>query len=449
MGICDWYDMGNEVQTISLARAPSLCEAPNNRRKRRASLLTPGSFVAQREGSFSQHFVGKVILGRGSFGRVVECEDRVTGGKFAAKIISRKSVKSEVLLDTFIREVKVLKELDHPNIMKIHEYFQDNEYFYLISDLYEGGELFDEIVRRVRFSEASAIVILKQILSGIAYIHDKGVVHRDLKPENILLEKAKNLENIKIIDFGLASYFDAKDPLKDKTGTAYYIAPEVIAGQYDNKCDIWSAGIILYILISGCPPFFGNDEREILKRVSIGKYTFKIPQFDSVSDEAKDVIRCMLFYYPSDRPCARTILDYAWMGNSSRRQKAKDKVIKFLDYRTLLANAKVLRKQSRLVQMVMLYSASKLLTSEEIALARPSFEYIDIDKDGRINRQEVTEAIKKLVNDDNHAIEATKLIFDAVDFNDDQHIEISEFLTMAFDKVVLLSKDRLRRSFET
>jgi len=157
----------------------------------------------------------------------------------------------------------------------------------------------------------------------------------------------------------------------------------------------------------------------------------------------------MLFYYPSDRPCARSILDYAWMGNSSRRQKAKDKVIKFLDYRTLLANAKVLRKQSRLVQMVMLYSASKLLTSEEIALARPSFEYIDIDKDGRINRQEVTEAIKKLVNDDNHAIEATKLIFDAVDFNDDQHIEISEFLTMAFDKVVLLSKDRLRRSFET
>lgn len=425
--------------------APAI-EQPRTR-QRRNSLITPGTFVQQRDGQFSQYYEGKLILGRGSFGRVVECEDRITKQRYAVKIIARRSVRSEISLETFIKEVEVLKELDHPNIMKTHEYFKDDEYFYLVGDLYSGGELFDEIVRRTKFTEKQSILMMRQILSGIAYMHEKGVVHRDLKPENILLEKEKQLDSIKIIDFGLAAYFDVKDHLKDKTGTAYYIAPEVIAGEYNNKCDIWSAGVILYILLSGCPPFFGADEKEILRRVSVGKYTFKISQFDNISSTAKHVIRCMLFYHDADRPSAKAVLEYSWLHQKKEAVKKSSNVERQLD--SFYDAVVELKQETRLVQTVILYSASKLLTSEELNKVRPLFNEMDVNNDGRISREELTNYLLSLYGRKSLTrIEQTvEEVFDVIDFNQDNHIEISEFVTIAYKKTELLTAERIKKSF--
>ena len=150
--------------------------------------------------------------------------------------------------------------LDHPNIIKLYEIFEDNDRYYLITELCKGGELFDEIAKEGSFSEQKAAGIIKQILMSVAYCHDKNVVHRDLKPENVLIDKEQN-NTLKIIDFGTATQFKNDELMKEVYGTSYYIAPDVLKKRgYNEKCDVWSIGVILYILLSGMPPFSGEGD---------------------------------------------------------------------------------------------------------------------------------------------------------------------------------------------
>jgi len=155
-------------------------------------------------------------------------------------------------------EIDILKNLDHPNILRLYEVFEDKKFIYLVTEFCEAGELFDEIVKRQRFDERDAAIIIKQLLSAIAYCHSKSVCHRDLKPENILIDNKETL-SIKLIDFGTSQKFDTEEKMELILGTAYYIAPEVLKGEYDEKCDVWSCGVILYILLSGSPPFNGKN----------------------------------------------------------------------------------------------------------------------------------------------------------------------------------------------
>lgn len=170
-------------------------------------------------------------------------------------------------------EIDILKNLDHPNIMKLYEIFEDKQNIYLVSELCLGGELFDEIITRNFFNETDAVSIMQQLLSAICYCHQKKVAHRDLKPENVLLDTKKN-DHIKVIDFGTSQVFESAEQMHQTYGTAYYIAPEVLKGDYNEKCDLWSIGVIMYILLSGSPPFNGDSDGEILKKVKDGKITF-------------------------------------------------------------------------------------------------------------------------------------------------------------------------------
>jgi calcium-dependent protein kinase len=153
--------------------------------------------------------------------------------------------------------------LDHPNICRLKEWFVDEKYYCLVQDLCEGGELFDQIVNNGGLKEAQARMIIKRMLSVIQYCHDMGIMHRDLKPENILLEKNLSPDTIKIIDFGGAKLFDASQEKfqVEKIGTPYYIAPEVLDKNYNQKCDVWSIGVISFMLLCGKTPFYGNDTK--------------------------------------------------------------------------------------------------------------------------------------------------------------------------------------------
>ena len=170
-------------------------------------------------------------------------------------------------------EIDILKNLDHPNILRLYETFEDSNSIYLVTELCEGGELFDEIMARNRFEEKDAAPIMKQLLSAINYCHKKNVCHRDLKPENVLLD-SKDKQTIKVIDFGTSQVFANEEKMELVLGTAYYIAPEILTGKYDEKCDMWSIGVILYILLSGEPPFAGGSDAEIIAKVKKGKYNF-------------------------------------------------------------------------------------------------------------------------------------------------------------------------------
>ena len=215
-------------------------------------------------------------------------------------------------------EIEVLKNLYHPNIVRLYEVYDDDSSIFMVMEKCEGRELFEEIRSRVTFNEREAALVTKQILQAIAYCHERGVVHRDLKPENILLDTSKEARgSIKVIDFGTASVFRKDDTKQEhmnkEVGTAYYIAPEVINLHYTEKCDIWSIGVILYIMISGRPPFDGRNEREILTRVSTGVYSLETPEWKQTSSAVKDLISKMMEVDYNKRLSASQCLDHPWI----------------------------------------------------------------------------------------------------------------------------------------
>ena len=199
----------------------------------------------------------------------------------------------------------------------MYEVFEDEKRYYLVTELCKGGELFDEIVTKVQFSEKEAATIIQQILQAVSYCHNLGIVHRDLKPENVLIDKELN-NTLKIIDFGTSVQFDKqKEVLKTTHGTSYYIAPEVLQKKYDERCDVWSIGVILYILLSGKPPFDGDNDDEITEQVRIGKYNLEGGVWTVVSADAKNLINKMLTYKYSERVTARKALEDPWFTNAS------------------------------------------------------------------------------------------------------------------------------------
>lgn len=227
------------------------------------------------------------------------------------KIIKKENV-DEQHLSTLCNEIKILKQLDHPNIVKLYEIYQDNQNIYLITEFLEGGELFNLILKSKHFSENIAAKIIKQLLSAISYCHAQNIVHRDLKPENMLLVD-KDRFDIKLIDFGLARSFLPNNSLCSKIGTPFYIAPEVLKKKYNEKCDLWSCGVILYILLCGNPPFTGRTDELLFESIKLGLVQFNGVEWKSVSNEAKIFIKKLLKVNPEERLSAQQALQDPWI----------------------------------------------------------------------------------------------------------------------------------------
>ena len=223
------------------------------------------------------------------------CVHRETAAQRAVKVL-RKSHMDEDERRMLFNEINILKELDHPNIVKMFEFFEDDKRYYIVQEICKGGELFDEILARGKFTERDAALLIKQVLSCVNYCHQNNIVHRDLKPENVLLEQNKEFDQIKIIDFGTSLVYDPTKKLEEKLGTPYYIAPEVLNKNYGAKCDIWSIGVITYILLCGAPPFSGQTDNDIMKAVRAGKVSFAGDHWKGISEVAKDFISQLLTY---------------------------------------------------------------------------------------------------------------------------------------------------------
>jgi len=223
------------------------------------------------------------------------CVHRDTAAQRAVKVLKKSNMDEDERRMLF-NEINILKELDHPNIVKMFEFFEDDKRYYIVQEICKGGELFEEILARGKFTEKDAALLIKQVLSCINYCHANNIVHRDLKPENILLESNKEFDQIKIIDFGTSLVYDPNKKLDEKLGTPYYIAPEVLNKNYGAKCDIWSLGVISYILLCGAPPFSGQTDNDIMKAVRAGKVSFAGDHWKGISDSAKDFISQLLTY---------------------------------------------------------------------------------------------------------------------------------------------------------
>ena len=257
------------------------------------------------------------VLGKGGFAEVKLARHKETGTEYALKIMNLpanpKSVDDNTREDV-MKEINLLTGLDHPNVIRLYEYFDEKRKFYLVTELLRGGELLQAVIDRERYDERDAKDCFAQMLRGIEYLHSKKITHRDLKLENLML-KEPGSNQVKIVDFGLAKR--AAETIMDTVcGTPQYVAPEVISGDdtgtYDSLVDLWSAGVVLYILLGGYPPFHDENEPRLFKKIAHGIYDFDDEVWDKVSDEAKDLIKKLLTVEPSKRLNATEALRHEW-----------------------------------------------------------------------------------------------------------------------------------------
>uniref|UniRef100_A0A8C9L4L9 non-specific serine/threonine protein kinase n=2 Tax=Serinus canaria TaxID=9135 RepID=A0A8C9L4L9_SERCA len=261
-------------------------------------------------------------LGSGHFGVVRLCRERSTGAFYAAKQVKLRRGRLGVERAQVEREVSILRQLQHPNILRLHELFAGTAEVVLVLELISGGELFDFIAEKEMLSEEEAIEFLGQILSGVQYLHARLIAHFDLKPENIMLQD-KDVPKpwIKIIDFGLAQQLEDGTTYKSLCGTPQYIAPEVINYEpLSPATDMWSIGVITYILLSGLSPFQGETDAETLSNIVAGAYEFEERCFSQTSELAKDFIRQLLLKEPERRMTAAECLVHPWIKPLSRKQ---------------------------------------------------------------------------------------------------------------------------------
>jgi len=257
-------------------------------------------FIKEREGDISQFYeFQEPPIGEGAFGVVYKGVDKLSKEFRVIKKIAKSKIRNP---QRFFNEITALKTLDHPNVIKLYESFEDDYDVFLVQEFCDDGELFDYIVEKDHLTEFEAAALFKEILLSLIYCHKNKICHRDLKPENFMLSKTSEGITVKLIDFGLSRSFykienTGKDTLmrmKTKVGTAFFMAPEVILKDYTNSCDMWSAGCILYIMLSGYPPFDGESEKEIYDCIIKGEYDFEDDIWNDVSDEAKKFIKKLL-----------------------------------------------------------------------------------------------------------------------------------------------------------
>ncbi len=304
MGCCSSEPLANESKS-------ELNQEPKDSLPQEKLKFNRKSFIKHRLGRVLDDYEIQEVMGQGAFGKVYKTIHKHTRLLRAVKMINKQNISKEDQ-DRVLREVQILTEIDHPYIVRIYEVVEDEKSISIVTELYEGGELFDRIVKEKSFSEGFAASIMGELMSAVAHCHAKGIVHRDLKPENILFE-TKGSAHIRVIDFGISRKMLSSSPLRRKYGTPYYIAPEVLKGDYDEKCDVWSCGVILFVFLSGEPPFNGVNSRAILQRVASGNFAFRNPIWSHISPQAKSLISRMLTVSPSARPSAQDVLSDPWI----------------------------------------------------------------------------------------------------------------------------------------
>ena len=263
----------------------------------------------------SKHYDVQTELGSGNYATVRKGVCKKTGDVFAIKFIDKTKLETEDM-DMLASECAVLKAVKHTNCITLHEIFASPKQLVLVLELATGGEMLDRITELGNYSESKASETAKGALQGLAYLHAAGIAHRDLKPENLLLASPEHDTVVKIADFGFAKMTSSQAVLKTACGTPEYVAPEVLRqlrGGYTTECDVWSMGIIIYIMLCGYPPFYDEHQPTLFHKIQKQPFKFDSPEWDGISKEAKDLITKMLTKDPAKRITAKQCLEHDWI----------------------------------------------------------------------------------------------------------------------------------------
>ena len=418
------------------------------------------SFVSINKGDITQFYQVIKKIGEGSYGKIYKVKNKQSGDIRAMKQITKSKIKD---ISKFQTEIKILSMVDHPNIVRLFEVIEDDKYFNLLQELCTGGELYKKH-QTSQLKEKEIANIFNQIMSAVAYCHEKGIVHRDLKLENILFATDAPDSPIKIIDFGFSVLLEKKPyaknnekeknegdlkkfafkRMKSKVGTLYYISPEIIKGNYDEKCDIWACGVILYILLCGYPPFSGSNDKEVYNKITNINYDFDNDIWKNISKYAKELIKNMLTP-AKNRYTAKQVLASKWL-DIKLKEHTSEQTKYILDYRHIYKY----KTYNKFKQVILTFIASRL-TSEESKEIRKVFTNIDEDKKGFITYGDFR---KYIINeyDVDDLIENEEEIrkgFESVDIDHNNTIDYTEFLAANLDKTIFLKEEKLKEAFRT
>jgi calcium-dependent protein kinase len=423
--------------TPTVADLLSDCPQPDISRSKSSNFHFQYNFSRDNPGSLKDHYTLQAqTLGEGSFGsaRIATCLS--TGLVRAVKTIKIKAVKDPKRLEM---EISIAKQLDHPNVVRLFETFHENEKLHIVMELCTGGELFDRIIDAGSrgFDESMAAKYVKWMMTAIAYLHAHNVAHRDVKPENFLFQSRAQDAQLKSIDFGLAKIFEPGQVMTTRVGTAYYVAPEVLKGCYDERCDVWGVGVIAYLMLCGYAPFNGADDAEVLKKVRKGVVQFTGPSWGSISGAAKAAIQYMMTMNASERPAAAQVMDDSWVREVGLGVRPATKIPDVVE------RLQQFRQHARMKRVALTAVAQQLPESETKRLGE-LFQSMDRNGDGELSAEEVRQGLEA---QGIQVPEALEEILRSVDVNGSGTLDYTEFVAAMMDEQLLNKRSLCRAAF--
>ncbi|KAE8706365.1 Calcium-dependent protein kinase 17 [Hibiscus syriacus] len=378
-------------------------------------------------------------LGRGQFGIIYLVTHKETKQQFACKTIAKRKLINHEDIEDVRREVQIMYHLTgHRNVVELKGAYEDQNSVNLIMELCGGGELFDRIIAKGHFSERKAANLCRQIVMMVHYCHSMGLMHRDLKPENFLFLNKDDDSPLKATDFGLSVFFKPGDVFKDLVGSAYYVAPEVLRRHYGPEADIWSAGVILYVLLSGVPPFHGETEQSIFDSILRGNIDFSSDPWPSIASSAKDLVRKMLRDDPKARLSAFEVLNHPWMREDG---DASDKPLDI----AVLTRMKQFSAMNKLKKVALKVIAENL-SEEEIIGLKEMFKSMDTDNSGTITFEELKAGLPKLGTKLSES--EVRQLMEAADVDGNGTIDYIEFITATMHMNKMEREEHLYTAFQ-
>lgn len=378
-------------------------------------------------------------LGRGQFGVTYLCTENSTRRVYACKSILKRKLVSKNDKEDMKREILIMQHLSgQPNIVEFNGVFEDRQSVHLVMELCAGGELFDRIIARGHYTERAAADLIRQIVNVVYICHFMGVMHRDLKPENFLLSSKDENAMLKATDFGLSVFLEEGKVYRDIVGSAYYVAPEVLRRSYGKEADVWSAGVILYILLSGVPPFWAETEKGIFDCILKGEIDFESDPWPAISSGAKDLVKKMLTLDPRSRITSAQVLEHPWLREGG---EASDKPIDS----AVLSRMKQFRAMNKLKQLALKVIAENL-SEEEIKGLKAMFANIDTDNSGTITYEELKSGLTRLGSKLSET--EVKQLMEAADVDGNGTIDYIEFITATMHRHRLERDEHLYKAFQ-
>ncbi|KAK7379827.1 hypothetical protein VNO78_34352 [Psophocarpus tetragonolobus] len=386
-----------------------------------------------------EHYViCQKILGKGGVATTYMCTHKETGEYYACKTIPKVKLLNQGDYDDVWREIQIMHHFSgHPNVVQIQGSYEDKLAVHLVMEMCIGGELFYRIIQKGHYSEREAAKMMKKIVGVVEACHSHGVIHRDIKPENFLFDSYSKNATIKAIDFGYSTFYKPGQTFSDVVGSAYYMAPEVLRKQSGPQVDVWSAGVILFILLSGVPPYWAKTEEGIFDKILHGEIDFNSDPWPSISESAKELLKKMLDRDPKTRISAHKVLCHPWIVDDSvAPDKPLDPVV--------LTRLKHFSTMNKLKKMALRVIAERL-SEEEIGGLKELFKIIDEDNSGTITFEELKDGLKNVGCD---LMESEiKSLMDAADIDNNGTIDYGEFLAATLQLNKMEREENLVNAF--